>query len=242
MRGLNDGGYQLVPPWLPGIGRHAVGLRCLDRPAALVQPARPVHLDERLAEQEPAGRALEHVEVAVAVGPQHGLHVGAVPVQIGEHRHLHRIVVVGVVRRELEMPSEPAGVGVERDDRVGVEVVARPLRRIPVGTGVAHAPIREIQIGIVRAGQPDRSAAMLPGLGIAIGLRIGRARLPGLVAGLAGTGNGVEAPGLLAGLGVVGGDEAADAQLAAADADDDLVLDDERRQRQRVARPSSRRP
>ena len=55
------------------------------------------------------------------------------------------------------------------------------------------------------------------------------------MAGLAGTGDGVEPPLLLAGLRIVGGDEAADAVLAAGHADDHLVLDDERRQRQRVA-------
>jgi hypothetical protein len=41
-----------------------------------------------------------------------------------EHRHLDRVVVVDVVRRELVVPLERAGIRVERDDRVGVEFVA----------------------------------------------------------------------------------------------------------------------
>mgnify|MGYP003694772649 CR=1 FL=1 len=48
---------------------------------------------------------------------------------------------------------------------------------------------------------------------------------------LAFAGDRVEAPRPLARLGVVGVDEAADAALAAGDADDDLVLHDERRAR-----------
>ena len=76
---------------------------------------------------------------------------------------------------------------------------------------------------------------MLPRLRIAEALGLRRARLPGLVAFLSRTWDRVEAPRLLAGVGVVGSDEAADAVLAAADADDHLVLHHERRVRDRVA-------
>src|SRR5205814_495953 len=76
--------------------------------------------------------------------------------------HLHRVVVVAVVRRELEMPLQLTGVGIERDDAVRVEVVAGTLTRIPVRTGVPDAPVREIQRRIVRAGDPHRRAAVLP--------------------------------------------------------------------------------
>ena len=55
-----------------------------------------------------------------------------------------------------------AGVGVERDDGVGVQVVARALRRVEVGPWIADAPVRQVQRRIVRAGDPDRSAAVLP--------------------------------------------------------------------------------
>jgi hypothetical protein len=42
----------------------------------------------------------------------------------GEHRHLRGVVVELVVRRELVVPLQLAGVGVERDDAVAIEVVA----------------------------------------------------------------------------------------------------------------------
>ena len=54
----------------------------------------PVHLHERLAEQELAGLAIEHVEEAVAVRPHHRLGGAPLPGDVGEHRHLHRVVVV----------------------------------------------------------------------------------------------------------------------------------------------------
>ena len=58
--------------------------------------------------------------------------------------------------------------------------------------------------------------------------------LPRLAAGLAGGGDRVEAPDLLARVHVVRGDETADAVLAAARADDDEIVDDERRHRHGV--------
>ena len=139
------------------------------------------------------------------------------------------------MRRELVVPLQPAGVGVERDDRIGVEVVAGPLLGFQSGPGLPTPQYVRLSVGIVRAGHPDRAAAVLPRLGSQYVVGVRRARLPGLMPGFARPGNRVEAPDLLSRARVVGGDEAANAVLAAADADDDLVLDDERRQRHRVA-------
>ena len=119
---------------------------------------------------------------------------------------MHGIVIEIVVRRELEVPFELAGIGVERDHAIAIEVVAGAMVAIPIGTGIADAPVGEIEIGIVGARDPDGGAAGLPGIAG-----------PGFVAGFARAGDGVEAPGFLAGRGVVGGDETADAVLAAGD-------------------------
>ncbi len=123
------------------------------------------------------------------------------------------------------MPLELSGVGVERDHRVGVEVVAGPEIGIPVRTGIADTPVGQVERRIVGGRHPRRSAAGLPGVAA-----------PGFVAGLAGSGNGVEAPHFLSRARIEGRDEAADAVLAAAEADEHLVLDDERRHRDRVAK------
>ena len=163
MRGLNDGEYQFVPPCTPGNVTEPERLRRLDGAAALVETAGPVHVDERVAANELAGRAIEHVEKAVAIRPEHELAArSAGGRQVDEHGNLHGVVVVIVVRRELEVPLELARVGVERDDAVGVQIVAGTLRRVPVGAGIADAPIREIERRVVRAREPHRRAAVLP--------------------------------------------------------------------------------
>ena len=106
------------------------------RAALGIEAVHPVHLHERLAEQELAGDAIEHVGQPVAVGPQHHLPRPAAPLDVGEHRHLRRVVVHLVVRRELVVPFQRAGVGVERDDAVAIEVVAQTRAAVPVGRGL----------------------------------------------------------------------------------------------------------
>ena len=143
-----------------------------------------------------------------------------------------RVVVVGVVRRELVVPDDLAGLRPQRQHRGGVEVVARPRLRRP-RRRIADAPVHEVELRIVRAGDPGRAAADLPRIGV---LR------PGLVALLAARRNGVAAPQLLAGLGVPAVDEAADAELGARDAGDQHAVGDQRRDRHASSRPSIRPP
>src|SRR6185503_20259068 len=116
-----------------------------------------------------------------------------------------------------------AGVDVERDDAVAVEVVAEPAAAVPVGRRVTRAPEREVRLGIVRGGVPDRGAARAP-----------RVAGPRVVAGLAGARDRVEAPNFLARLRVERRDVAADSHVAAARAYDDFVLEDVGRHRDRV--------
>ena len=139
-------------------GRHS--LFDGDGTAALVETRCPGLLHERAAQQKLAGASVQHIEKAVAIAPKHRLARLPFPVQIGEHGNLHRVVIEAVMRRELKMPFQFAGVGVERHHRIGIEVVAVAQFRIPIGAGISNAPIREIQLRIVRAGEPDRCAAV----------------------------------------------------------------------------------
>ncbi len=123
------------------------------------------------------------------------------------------------------MPLQLAGVGIERDDRGGEQVVAFAIGAVVVRPRIAGAEEHEVLLGIVGARDPDRAAAAR----IRIGLR------PGVAANLARAGHGVEAPDLLAGRGVEGLDEAANAELGAGDAEDHLVFDHQRRHGRRVA-------
>ena len=120
----------------------------------------------------------------------------------------------------LEVPRHLAGRGVERDRAVGEEVVARPIGGIVARRGVARSPIGQVGRRIVGAGDVERAAAGLPGVGLV---------LPGLAAGLARRRDRERLPFELAGLGVERGDPAAHAVVAAGAADDDLVLERERR-------------
>ena len=214
---------KLVPPprsghvLLPASSGSVAGQQ--HRPAARIDFLGPGRLDERLGDDHFAGDAIDRVEEAVAVGEHHDLARLSADRQLAEHRHLRRIPVVHVVRRELVVPAPLAGVGVERDERRGVEVVALARAAVVIGTGIAGAEEDQVLLGIVGPGDPDRSAAA----------QVGVALRPRPRAGIAGPRDRVEAPGALAGVHVVCVDEPADAVLGAGDADNDLILDDERR-------------
>src|SRR5690606_7299380 len=154
----------------------------------------------------------------------------AVDGQVGKHDGLRAGVVPVVGGRLLEVPHVLAGGGAQRDDRAEIQVVAaggaaqqaRPRR------AVAGTDVEQVEVRVVRHAVPRRAAAAIlpprarPRLGrLAHGLVLERQ------AGVAG--HGPEAPGFLARLDVVRGDEAAHAELRAADAGDDLVAHDTRR-------------
>ena len=167
--------------------------------------------------------AIEHVEEAVAVGVHQHLGRLAVDVDRGKHHLGDRIVVERIVRRELVVPLDLSGLGIKRQHRAGVEVVARPAGGIERAR-IADAPIDRVQFRIERAGDPGRSAAKLPGI----------AR-PGIVAGLAGRRDGIGAPEMLAGLRIPAVDEVAGAEFGAGNAGDHHAVGDERRHRHRIA-------
>ena len=78
-------------------------------------PGIPVLPDERLPDEELAGQSVEHIEEAVSLGGQNHLARLALPRYLREDRNLHRIPVELVVRIELVVPLQRAGVGVEGD-------------------------------------------------------------------------------------------------------------------------------
>src|SRR5690606_23712858 len=91
---------------------------------------------------------------------------------------------------------------------------------VHVGPGVARREIDHAELGVDARRLPDRRAAVLP--------RIVVPR-PRRMADLAGARDRIEVPDPLAGLRVVRADPAADAELAAGEADDDHAVVVERR-------------
>src|ERR1700736_5295196 len=104
------------------------------------------------------------------------------------------------------MPFDLAGIRFERKHRAGVEIVAGPYCQVE-RPRVADAPINRVQLRVVGAGDPGRSASQFPGV-----------TLPGVAAGLIGARDGIGPPEMLAGRRIPSIDESADAELGARDA------------------------
>ena len=217
-------------------------LLVLDRPAALQIDAlgrRDRH--ERICRQHFSIGPIDHVDVAVAIRAHHHLARAAADRKVREHRLVDAVVIPEVVRRHLIEPDRFAGIGVAREDAGGPLVVARTLLVIP-RTRVRCSVVDEIQLRVVRDPAPHRAAAVAPG--------VGRPRVDAEIPAAVGGVERLEARAdedLLVGPGRIGAPRdrsgpaierrqpAAHAQLAAGIADQHLVLDDERRHRDRLA-------
>jgi hypothetical protein len=82
-------------------------------------------------------------------------------VEIDEHALIDFVEVERFTRHVLEVPRELSGVGTQRERRAGVERAvgtARAAARLHPRLRLSDAPIGEIQIRIVRAGDPGIAA------------------------------------------------------------------------------------
>ena len=80
--------------------------------------------EEGLGEEQLAVGPVEDVEEAVAIGMEQKFGRLAVVSGVDQDVGFGGVAIVQVVRRELVVPLEVAGLGIEREDAVGVEVVA----------------------------------------------------------------------------------------------------------------------
>ena len=80
----------------------------------------------RLAQKVLARNPIQNVIEAIPVCEQHQFAGLALPVGIYQDGRLGCVQIEKIVRRELEMPLELAGIGVEGNEGVGVQVVAQP--------------------------------------------------------------------------------------------------------------------
>src|SRR5262249_13267638 len=170
--------------------------------------------------EELAVLAVERVVKAVAIGVRQELAVLAVHLAVDDDLRARRVVVAVVVGGVLEVPRYLAGRGIESDRAVGEEIVAGTVGGIVARRWIAGAPIGQVGRGIVGAGDVECTAAGLPGIGLV---------LPGLAAGLARRRDRERLPLQVAALRVERGDPAAHAVVATGAADNDRVLERERR-------------
>ena len=146
--------------------RSRIFRRIRNRLSLLIEARRPVHRTERSRHQALAGLPVQHEEVPVARCLHQHLPRLAVEVAIHQHRNLHRVPVVRVVRRRLKRPLLLPRVRIDRHDAARIRVVARPHVAIQHRRRISRAPEHRVRIGIVSAGHPRHAA----------GRRIGRAR------------------------------------------------------------------
>ena len=134
---------------------------------------------------------------------------------------LERVVEVPTVVEVLVVPDDLAGVGVEGEGRVVVEVLQVGAADEELGGRRGHrgADVDEVQLGVVARHHPRADVLAL----------LERHPAPGLVARLARGRDGAPPPQLLAGLGVVGDDDAGvrPAPRGAAAARHDLAVRDD---------------
>ncbi len=163
---------------------------------------------------------------AVAAEVPDDLAVHLVDHRVVQHVHADLVVVPRIVRRVLEVPRELAGVDVQGDDRVGIEVVAGTRLRIVGGNRIAGAPDRELRGRVVGTGLPDAAAAGLPRVVLVF---------PRLAARIAGLRHYIPAPQLVSGARVECRDPSARSSVARAVHDDDLAFGGNRRRKEFLA-------
>ncbi len=208
--------HSMPPPWLGQACVPALGRRLGD--AGLVVDRHAVDAACRWC-----GRARRS---SLALSPiATSLRVRAADLAVEEDRVHRRVGVVRVVLHELVVPAQLGRVArdVERDERVGVEVAALVAVHGEVRAGVAGRDEQRLRGRVDREPAPHRRAAVLP-----------RVAGPGLVAGLAGTGNRLPVPHLVAVLRAERAHLADVAEVAARGAQDDLAVVDVRRHREPV--------
>ena len=121
----------------------------------------------------------------------------------------------------LKVPDALAGIGVERQQRIGEQIVAEAVRAVEIGRRAAGGRVHDAALLVHRHARPVvRRPAVRPGV-----------FRPGVVAEFARMRNGVEAPAELAGAHVVGAYVArrGGQSLGRPPADDQHVLIDDAR-------------
>jgi len=194
----------------------------------------PVDVGEVLGRQQLAAVALENVEKSVLVRLNDDAMLGTPDLEIGQNHLLRGVKIPAIARGGLVVPGEPAAIGVQRDDRRGVETVQPGRTQLAkvVGRRVRGAEIHQFQFRVVGETVPGGAAQLERRIARGIPRLGGRRQLRVLEGLPDGRRHGVEAPFESTGFQVVRRHVAADAavpHVGARVADHDLVAGDLRR-------------
>src|SRR4029434_2842506 len=124
-------------------------------------------------------------------------------------RNLSRIPIELVMWRELVVPPQFSRVGIQRNHRRAVQVVAHPVIAVVVRSWIPGAPISQIRLRIIGSRRPNWRTAVQPGI-----VRLPVLTLPRLATGFARARHGIKTPDFLAGVHVEGGHKATNTVLA----------------------------
>ena len=171
-----------------------------------------------------SGLAIEDVEEALLARHRGDLPGFAVYRDVGQDRRARKVEVPDAVVDELKVPLALPGVQVDRHQRLGEQVVARPVAAVVIAGRELDRQVHGLELFVHREWTPHAGVARVrPGV-----------VLPGLVAELSGLRNGVEDPQALSGLDVEPADVALRVRPAARrcpapmrGADDHHVLGDD---------------
>src|SRR5207248_3277699 len=120
--------------------------------------------DERRRREHLAARAIDHVEVAVALRMDDHLARGAREREIEHDVLVDAIVIESIVRAELIEPARLAGIRIAREHSAGPLVVAGTQLGIP-RSGIGGTVEDQVEVGIVGDESPHVAAAGLPSIG-----------------------------------------------------------------------------
>ena len=205
-------------------------LGILDGPSALgIDTLGPVDRDITRSRDQLSGCAVEHIKETVLRRLHHHRARPAVDLEVRENHVLSGVEVPRVARCGLVVPDVLAGPGLQRDDRVNVEIVAAAGRAIGLvpGTSIAHPDIEQVELGVIRHRIPHGPAATeRPPVALPGGLGAPQMRR---CIGARPVRDGVEAPESLSVVAVVRRHIAAYAHLPAGVTDDHPAVDHARR-------------
>ena len=140
-----------------GSGRFGNRLRRVARLPRVLRHRRFVGLEERLA-----GGAIEHEEMRRLAAVVDRLARLAADRDVGQKRRVHVVHVPDVLVDGLEVPLVGAGLEIERDQRVGEEILTRTSRAVlrpAAAPRVGEGVVRHAELGIDRAVDPGVAAA-----------------------------------------------------------------------------------
>src|SRR5262245_42622896 len=180
--------------------------------------------------QQLASDAIERIAETIAIKMNQELARGATDGLIDEDHFVYAVEVPLIVGGHLIDPFRHAGVWIARPDGHRPLVVARPLLWIP-GRRITGAVIDEVQLGIVGNPSPGASSSDFPLIAFPrLQAGVGPDRLAELRSFLRIDQQllvwpfGVAAPDLLAGLEIIRSHVALHPELAARDANQNLIL------------------